>query len=347
MTTNKEPTISDVARLAGVSHGTVSNVINGKPSVNRGTREAVVRAIHQLNYRPKGSARNLKKRSARNSLGLIIKELDNPFYTAVASGARQYALEKGYSIFISSSEGVHKEERRLVEQFSSQDVTGAIIAPSLEDAEAELSHLFQLKSLNFPFVLLEEIRGIQSNVVTINNTLAMKNAVKYLIDDGHSRILHFAGPEYTSHTADRIRGVREAFSESNFAFDTESMIVTAGAHMDEGKETARKVFQKLRRDEYPTAVVCYNDLIALGVISALLELGIQVPEDVSVVGADDIDFAKNSPIPLTTISTPKRALGRKAAELLIKMIESPNAINGEKITLASKLAVRQSTRPLT
>jgi LacI family transcriptional regulator len=341
----KKATIADVARLAQVSIGTVSAVINEKNIVKPETRAAVLEAVRELNYRPQGSARTLKhKDKERGSIGLLVRELDNPFYTAVASGVRQYASGKGYVVVISSSEGDHAYEERVTRNFAHSDRKGAVIAPVLEGS-AEIEHLFRLRTINFPFVLLEDVRGIQANVVSIDNIKAMKMAMAYLIDNGHSKIVHFAGPAHASHTHERIDGFRRAYSESHFAYANE-MIVPTGAHMENGYEKCLEYFRGRPRQDFPTAIVCYNDQVAMGVMAALLEMGIKVPDEISVVGNDDIPISRYIPTQLTTIRAPMFELGRRAAEILIDNIESPTPLPIQRIVLDAEFIPRDSTRSL-
>jgi len=194
-------------------------------------------------------------------------------------------------------------------------------------------------------VLLEDVKGIQANVVSIDNIKAMKDAVKYLIENGHSKIVHFAGPRHASHTYERIDGFHRAYSESQLVFRNE-MIVSTGAHLDDGYRKCLEFFRGRSRDCYPTAIVCYNDLVALGVISALGELQIRVPDEISVVGNDDISFSSRTPVQLTTIQAPLFELGKRAAEILIKNIESHEPLPIEKVVLDAELVVRDSTRAL-
>ncbi len=341
----KKTTIADVAKLAEVSIGTVSAVINDKNTVKRETRSAVLDAIKELNYRPQGSARTLKiKRAERGSIGLLVRELDNPFYTAVASGVRQHASSRGYVVVLASSEGDHRYEEEVTSNFAHSDRRGAIIAPVLEGT-AEIEHLFRLKMINFPFVLLENVKGIQANVVSIDNIKAMKKAMKYLIDSGHSRIVHFAGPAHASHTYERIDGFRRAYSESHFAL-TNDMIVSVGAHMENGYEKCIEYFQKRPKEDYPTALVCYNDQVALGVMAALNEMNIKVPDEVSVIGNDDIPLSRYIPTKLTTIHTPMFELGVKAAEILLNNIESSKPLPIQRVVLDAEFILRESTRTL-
>jgi len=340
----KRITIEDVAKRAGVSKGTVSAVINAKNSVKPGTRDHILEIMKELNFRPKGVARNLKNGSQDKSIGLIIKDISYPFYTSIAQGVKEYADSKGYSVIVTSSENDHKSEKRFSHFFSAKDIKGAIIAPIVE-GEAEIEHLFKLKMINYPFVLLENVKGIQANVVAIDNIKAIKKAVKYLLDNGHKKIVHFAGPADSSHTQERIEGFRHAFSEHTLAFSS-GMIVSIGSHYDESRINTLEYFKNKSRYEYPTAIVCFNDQQALAVMTVLKELNISVPDDISIIGNDDIYYAKIYPVPLTTIKAPKHEIGRKAAEILIRNIESSTLLPVERVVLDTELIIRESTKVL-
>jgi LacI family transcriptional regulator len=341
----KKVTIDDVAHLAGVSKGTVSAVINQKKTVNPETRDHILDAIKKLNYRPRASARNLRKERAEPpAIGLLIRRLDNPIFAEMAIGVMDYCTERGYLLYIASSEGDHLYEDTVTDSFADKDIKGALISPII-DGTTEIEHLFKLKMLNFPFVLLENIKGIKASIVSIDNSGAIKDAMKFLMANGHSNIVHFAGPESSYLTAKRIDGFRQAFSESPFTFKN-NMIVAAGSRLEDGYRAAMEYFKDRRRDEYPTAIICFNDLVAIGAMSALSELNIRIPEDVSVIGHDDITFARYTPVRLTTVRIPMRELGRKAAELLIDSIEASEPLPVTTILLPTELIVRDSTRSL-
>lgn len=337
-----KPTIDDVAQRAGYSKATVSAVINESDTVKDSTRQKILRVMDELNYRPRASARRGFRSSGGKTLGVIIKEGDNPYYAEVIAGAREYANAKGYTLLAASSEGDYAAEQRIVDVMKSKDVDGLIVIP-LTDEGADLSYLFELKRRNFPFVLLEEIRGVQASVIDIDNVEASKKAVKYLIDQGHTRIAHFAGPKYSAHSQERIEGVRAAYSESQLVFD-ENVIVRAGAHLEDGHEAGLDHFKGLTADERPTAVTCYNDLVALGLLRALAELEMDVPDDVAVIGYDDIDILEFLPVPLTSIHVPRREMGRKAAHMLIQELESKDRLPPQKTYLEARLVVRGTTR---
>ena len=340
----KKATINDVAVRAGVSKGTVSAVLNSRSSVTAGTREHVLKIMKELNYRPLGQARNLKGQQIGKSIGLIMRELDNPFYASVAAGIKKYANSHDYILFITSSESDHQTEENISQLLAAKDVKGVIIAPVI-NGTVEIGHLFRLKMLNYPFVLLEEVQGILANVVSINNIKATKDAVKFLIDQGHTHIMHFSGPQYASHSHERVRGFRKAFSESHLVF-SDDLVICCGSHFHDGYEKGRNYFEKFDKSKFPMAVVCYNDVVALGLMSALHELNISVPDQVSIIGNDDIEFARHWSPALTTISTPLEELGRRAAEILINNIEADRALPVENITLDAKIVIRETTRSL-
>jgi DNA-binding LacI/PurR family transcriptional regulator len=340
----KRVTIADVAKKAKVSMGTVSAVINGKNSVKPQTREHIQQVMKELHFRPRGVARNLRNGSYDKSIGIIIKDLKYPFYTQIAVGVKEYANSQGYSVIVSSSEDEHEREIGLSHLFSTKDIKGTIIAPVVE-GRSEIEHLFKLKMLNYPFVLLEDVQGIQANAVVIDNLKSIGKAVDYLIESGHKKIVHFAGPSKSSHTEERIEGFRHAFIEKPLVFHKD-MIVPIGSHHDECLKNTVDYFTKLNPDEYPTALVCYNDQQALAVMMALKELNLRVPDDISIVGNDDIFYAQIYPVPLTTIRAPLEEIGRKAAEILIRNIESSEILPIEHVVLETEFVIRESTKVL-
>jgi DNA-binding LacI/PurR family transcriptional regulator len=340
----KRPTLDDVARKSGVSKGTISAVINAKDWVRPQTRELVLGVMRSLNYRPRGLARNLKRDDQDRSIGIIIKDFSYPFYHSIVTGVKEYADTKGYSVIVTSSEDNHRSEERLTHLFSEKDVKGTIIAPTLE-GESEIEHLFKLKRLNYPFVLLEDVKGIQANVVAIDNLKSIKKVVTYLINSGHTKIVHFAGPQHSSHTQERIDGFRHAFSESALVF-RDDMIVPMGSHFEESFSRAKEYFSSRQKREHPTAIVCFNDQQAFAVITALRELSIRVPDDISVIGNDDISYASVCPVPLTTVRAPQHEIGVKAAEILIRHIESPSLLPPERLILETELVLRGSSKAM-
>ena len=340
----KNITIRDVAEKAGVSTRTVSKVLNAKTNVKPETRDRIIKVMRESRLRPIRVVRNYRKGIMGKSIGIIIKDLDYPFYLTIASGAREYANGKGYTVIISSSEDNHESEKKLSYLFSTNNIDGMIIAPALEET-TEIEHLFKLKMFNYPFVLLEDIKGIQANTVAIDNVNGVKQAVKYLIKNGHTKIVYFTGLPQSSQFQERIEGFRHAFSESTLVFNNE-MIVPIGSHYDESFSNTIKYFKNKKKKKYPSAIVCFNDNQALAVIDALKEMKIKVPDDISIIGNDDVYYAKKYPLPLTTIRTPLNEMGMKAAEILIRNIESPKILPNERVIFETEFIIRESTKSL-
>ncbi|HKG90478.1 MAG TPA: LacI family DNA-binding transcriptional regulator [Gemmatimonadaceae bacterium] len=340
--TGKRSTISDVALHAGVSKATVSAVLNETGSVKDATRDRVLAAIERLNYRPtQATGRGAAARKGK-CIALVIKEHDNPYYAQVIDGVRAATDAAGYTLLVISSEGKYEIERRAVELVRDKDVDGLIVTPVV-DEHADLSHFFELKRRNCPFVLLEEIRGVPASLVDLDNVEASRTAVEYLIGLGHTRVVHFAGPAYSTHSQERVDGVRLAFSRSHLAVRDDG-IVPAGAHLADGYRAGLAYFgERLGAADRPTAVTCYNDLVAVGLCRALADLGLRVPEDVSVVGYDDVPLCEYLAAPLTTVRVPKVEMGETAARMLLRHIESKQAIPLQKVYLDGALVVRRTT----
>lgn len=346
----KRATITDVAARAGVSKATVSAVLNATAAVRDATRQRVLSAIEHLDYRPTPAMRAATDAatgaasapSGGRSLAALIREADNPFYAEVIAGARAVADARGYTLLVVSSEGDYRAEQRIVRLLHAKEIDGLMVYPVL-DHHADLSHFFELKRRGYPFVLLEGVLGLPANLVDIDNRQASRLAVEHLIELGHVRLAHFAGPGYSLHTRERIDGVRQACSAALVRFG-DAHLVPAGAQLEDGYRAALAYFGACAPGERPTAVTCYNDLVAVGVCSALAALGLRVPEDVSVVGFDDIPLARFLPAPLTTVRVPKHETGRLAAELLLAQIERGTAEPApERRYLEAALQLRAST----
>lgn len=332
--------MGDVAQQAGVSKATVSAVLNGTGAVKESTRERVLQAIALLNYRAAPTPPPAKASMPRG-LGIVVKELDNPYYAEIVSGVRTIADRHDYTVLVASSEGDYAAERRAIELLRAKDIEGLLVTPVLH-AQVDLSHLFELKRRNFPFVLLEEVLGIHASLVDIDNTHAARLAADNLIEGGHTRIVHFAGPAYSMHSRQRADGVRRACSASHLVFGDEH-VIAAGAHLADGYRAGLAYFGAIVPRQRPTAVVCYNDLVAVGLCRALGELGLRVPQDVAVVGFDDIPLLEYLPVPLTTVRVPTRRMGELAAEMLLAHIHAHAAVPPQRTVLEATLVVRAST----
>ncbi len=334
-------TISDIAKLANVSKSAVSIVINNKAGVSNKTRSKVLETIKKYNYSPNYIAQSLAARETK-SIGLIIKKIDNPYFSKVMKGVYDTCSELGYSPLLASSELSSEKESEMITALMSKKVDGLIISPLLIE-NANFNQLGNLINDNFPLVVLGGIKNYLTNSVDIDNIKAAYDAVSKLIELGHTRIAHFAGPAHSSHGQKRLEGYKQALFENNLPINND-YILPVEPYITNGYKTGKELF--LKKMELPTAVFCYNDLIAIGLINALLELGIKVPETVSVVGFDNIDFGEFLKIPLTTINMPAYEIGKAAANLLIRQIRNSATPMNENIIIEHELIDRSSCEVL-
>jgi LacI family transcriptional regulator len=209
----------------------------------------------------------------------------------------------------------------------------------LQGEDVNFSYISDLTREQRPFVMLSTVRNFQTNVVDIDNVQAAHMAVSYLIRMGHTRIAYFSGPSHSLHSEERLIGYQNAFSDSHLPVRQDD-IHSAGSYIDNGYQQGLHLFS--RKNDRPSAVLCYNDLVAIGLINALLELAVRVPEDVSVVGFDNIEFCRYTKVPLTTVDVPAYQIGKSAAEMLIRMISDPSRDGTEKLMIPTQLVERGS-----
>ena len=330
-------TISEIAKLANVSKSAVSIVLNNKMGVSEKTRKKVLDTIKKYNYYPNHLAQSLAARETK-TIGLVIKEIDNPYFAKVMKGVYDACSRLGYTVLLGSSELSSEKESEIINALLNKRVDGLLISP-LQSEESDFTYLANLLTDNYPLVVLGDVKNYSTNRVDIDNTKAAYDAVSYLIKLGHTKIAHFAGAGYSGHAQKRLEGYKQALIDNNIPIN-KNYIIQVEPFTPNGYKAAMELFSKYTA--MPTAVFCYNDLVAIGLINALTELKIDVPNSVSIVGFDNIDFSEYVKIPLTTIQMPAYEIGKVAATLLIKQITEPSAVLNEKIILEHKLIERNS-----
>jgi len=326
-------TISDVAERARVSVGTVSNVVNRPERVAEPTRERVREAIAALGWVPNGSAATL--RAGRATLvGLIVPDIRNPFFTEVARGVEDMAAQSGEAIVICNTDWLLDNERRALEALTRQRVRGVIINPAGEDER----YLEWLGQRGIARVLLDHRRsaGLVPSVV-VDDVLGGRLAGEHLVGLGHRRIAIVNGPGTIPQCEDRSTGFRQALTDGGIEPVRDLVVVEVEA-MDAPSGLAA-VDELFARSAAPTAVFCANDLLAIGVIHGLRERGLRAPDDVAVVGYDDVELAAMTDPPLTTVHQPTYELGATAYELLAAG-QAP-----EQRVFSPHLIERRSTAP--
>lgn len=328
--------IRDVARRAQVSVGTVSNVLNTPEKVSPETRERVQTVIAQLGYVRNDAARQLRNGQS-HTIGLIVLNGTNPFFTEIAQGAQNRALESGYTVLVGTSNENVKRENTLLSLFAEQQVAGILVSPTGDD----LSPLCHLKDGKTPVVLVD--RGAANcafSAVACDDIYGGEVAAEHLLETGKRKIAYVGGPITLKQISDRWQGAAKAVLKVPDA--TLRMIETTALTVTEGKRIGQEI-AKLPVEKRPDAVFAANDLIALGMLQSLvLAKDIRIPEDIAIIGYDDISYAEFAIVPLTTVRQPAEKIGAASVELLLNAIERPRD-KTRQITLKPELVVRAST----
>ncbi|VEF47302.1 LacI family transcriptional regulator [Bacillus freudenreichii] len=322
-------TIKDVAKHAGVSKATVSRVINHNTSVNKEIKERVLASIEELGYQPNAIARSLAN-STSNVIGLILPDIVNPYFPALARGIEDSAHEHGYSLFISNTDNNPDIEQEYIEKMCRQQVGGIILISSILDEEK----VNKLVELGVPFVLCDRlIENSQFDTVSIDNYKAAYEAVLRLIRQGYEKIYHLSGPKHIQPADKR----RQAYIDAMHEHGLEPMYQVGDFSYKSGYERMKSVLEKSKI----SAVFAANDLIALGAMSAIHEKGLTIPNDISVIGCDDILFAQMSNPKLSTISVPAYKIGATAVKLLVDRIKGVRS-KSKNLILNHKFIERES-----
>jgi len=330
--------VKDVAATAGVSLGTVSNVLNRPDRVSRATRLRVEEAMAELGYVRNESARQLRVGRSR-TLAYVMLDATNPFFTDVAQGIEQAAEESGLSLFMCNSDSLPARESAYLDRLEQQRVQGVLITPIDPDAPG----LDDLPRRGTPVVIVDRIRNSDSHCsVAVDDVLGGELAVNHLLEMGHERIAFVGGPTSLGQVRDRREGALKALTDAGVAADRLTSIETAALSVAEGRAAGERL-AGLPSEVRPTAAFCANDLVALGLLQQCVASGTQVPRDLAIVGYDDIDFAAAAAVPLTSVRQPRRRLGQTAAELLLDDATNPEHRH-QQILFTPELVVRASTR---
>ena len=328
------PTIREVAQKAQVSYTTVSHVINNTRFVTEETRQRVLAAMEALNYRPNNLARALR-RGETCTLGLILPDSANPFFAEVGRSIEEAAFEKGYNIILCNSEGNQDKELRYVKVLSEKQMDGIIFMATGD----ETGSLLSLMEQDIPIVLVDrELPEIETDLVLADNWQGGYLSTQHLIDLGHRRIGCIAGPSFLTPSAQRVTGYRQALSDAGLAYD-ENLVVQGDFHPQTGREGAH---QLLALAEPPSAIFVCNDMMAIGVLSMAAALGLRVPDELSVVGFDNIDLGAYAIPPLTTYAQPKVLIGQSAVGMLLERIQD-RRLPARRMVLPGSLVVRKSS----
>lgn len=324
--------IVDVAKMAEVSTATVSRVLSNNMNVSSKTRDKVLKAINQLEYKPNRLASNLRKMSS-NTVMAVVPDITNPFFSSILQGFKDVALEYGYHILLGDTGNSLEQERDYINLVKERVVDGLILATARLSKEEILA-----ASQEIPVVLAcEYIDGFDIPTVAIDNVSAAREAVEYLIRLGHRRIGMITGPLEVILSRDRVKGYYQALNLNEIPI--EGVLIQEGDFsVTSGYETMLKL---LALKDPPTAVFTTNDEMAVGVMKAIKQRGLQVPKDISVIGFDDIPLCRLVEPELTTVSQPRYDMGYQAMQMLLAIIKK-EALTRNQIVLPHRLIIRNT-----
>ncbi|MFB3159928.1 LacI family DNA-binding transcriptional regulator [Neobacillus sp. 179-J 1A1 HS] len=328
--------IADVAKMANVSTATVSRVISNAGTVKKETAEKVLEAIKKLNYQPNMLARQLR-RSETKTILVVVPDITNTFFSAVLRGIESVAIENGYQVLLGDARNNVETETSYLTILGQKKADGLILLTARTDQK-----ILEELSQDYPVVLAcEYYEGTQLPTVSIDNVSSARKATEYLISLKHKRIGHISGPLNVVVGRDRCKGFHQAMAKHGLSVDP-SLVQEGEFSFESGFNLMMKF---LSLEEPPTAIFAGNDEMAMGAVKAAKSKGFRVPEDLSVVGFDDIKFASIFEPALTTIAQPTFDMGQKAMHLLLKIINDEE-LEKNQIILSDKLIVRNSCKEL-
>lgn len=331
----------DVAVLAQVSVGTVSNVLNSPDRVADATRARVQDAIAKLGWVPNESARQLRAGRSR-SIGMVVMDIANPFFIDIARGAEAFLYGEQYTVQIGNSDKDAERELAILERFEQQRIGGVLYAP-IDDTVERVS---RLRQRGIPVVLVDRASGSADYCsVGVDDLAGGRIAGQHLLDTGHRRLAFVGGPSALAQVRDRRRGLELAVEQAGA--DVSLLAVTTPELTIEAGVSSAGELAALPATERPTAVFAASDLLAIGLLQGFVTAGLRVPDDVAIIGYDDIDFAAAAAVPLSSVRQPREEIGRRSAELLLAEIDAAEggpSHQHEAVRFTPQLVVRRSTQ---
>lgn len=331
-------TIKDIAKVAGVSHTTVSRALREHPAISDKTTHRIKQLAAELGYVPSAAARGLKT-SRSQVLGVIVRRIVDPFFAEVLQGIEDVLHAAGYSLFLAASHRDSAREQKVLQAMGERRVDGVIIS----SAQIRLEQLRQLNRFDIPFVLINNQALDEPDIYSVyhDDEYGSRELVQYLLDLGHKRIAYLGNSRGGRTNAKRLAGYKNSLKKASIQINPD--FITSGPHgIPEAGAQGMQRFLDLT--ERPTAIVCYNDLMAIGAMRAIQQAGLNVPGDISVTGFDNIELAAYVTPALTTFNQPKYELGSKAATMMLSVLNDEMANSQSDVqVLRGKLVPRQST----
>ncbi len=334
-------TIKDIAKAAGVSHTTVSRALRDSPVISAATAAQIKQLAQQMGYVPNSAARNLKTNRS-NAFGVIVQRIDDPFYGEVIDGIEDVLQSRGYSLLLAASHGDSEKEKEIFRTLSERRVDGTIIC-SIAISQAQAA---QLDHFGVPIVVINnQAANDTTYAVSHDDNDGATQIVQHLLDLGHQNIAYIGNASAGRTNEDRLNAFHATLQTAGVDVRPEWVVNAPNGSVKGGVRGAQML---LRQPERPTAVVCFNDVMAVGAMSTLKGAGIGVPENCAVTGFDNIALAEYLCPPLTTFDQPKYELGQRAAQMMLSVLERKRAMPAQpqSVCLRGTLIVRESTAPL-
>lgn len=336
-------TIKDVARVSAVSHSTVSRALRGNPLIAEETAQRIRQVALELGYLPSAAARSLKTNRTQ-ALGVILSSVDDPFFGEILQGIEEVAQDCGYSLFIAASQRDPQREEHIVQTMREHSVDGAIICSSSFNSDQSM----QFSKFGIPIVVVNNQSAEDYRYSIYHDDVdGSRQVTRHLIELGHRRIAYLGNASSGRTNLDRLTGFRREMQAAGLGIPPDFIHFVPGGGAEQGLSEVRHF---LGLPEKPTALVCFNDMMATGVLKGFHLAGVSVPGEISVTGFDNIIFSAYTNPPLTTFDQPKRFIGAEAARLVLELLAAPAA--GENLDdlprvriLKGSLLVRQSSAP--
>lgn len=341
MSRKRSVSMRDVAVLAQVSIGTVSNVLNSPHRVAPQTRQRVEDAIEKLGWVPNQSARTLRA-GRSNAIGMVVIDIANPFFAAVAKAVEEALYGVGMSVSLGNSDRDSEREQMLLSRMETERVGGVVCSPISDGGQG----VRQLRRRGIPVVLVDRI-GLGNDFCSVgaDDLAGGQLAAQHLIDQGHHRLAFVGGPRSVQQVYDRRRGMELALQQAGEDYSLLD-VATDDLSLKEGIRAAAELVS-LPGDARPTAVFAANDLLAIGLLQGFVTAGWRVPEDMAIIGYDDIEFAAAAAVPLSSIRQPREEIGRRSVELLLAEIDAAEqgvTHQHQAVRYTPQLVVRRSTQ---
>jgi LacI family transcriptional regulator len=331
--------MKDIAKDLGISQATVSKVLREHPDIGEKTRQRVLERVKELDYQPNSLARSLV--TGRSYLiGLVAPSLLHPFFAQIARALSDVIRDKGYSLIVSSSEEDPEIEKEEISRLLARRLDALVVASS----GANIEQFERMDSKARPYVLIDrDLAGLAANFVGVNDEKVGRLATEHLIDIGCRRVAHIRGRDNSTGVG-RLEGYRRALHHRGIPYSEDYVVRSYHTDTETTSQGAMAMRLLLERDQKPDGVFCFNDPLAIGAMSTILESGLRIPEDIALIGCGNLPNNPWLRVPLSSIDQQSQMIGQRAAELVLSLIESKQTPRAQTIILEPTLVVRSSTQ---